>query len=89
MRLLVPEHFAIKEVDEFRQRTYELLDKGNSQFTIDFSHCKFIDSTGLGVLVSIYKRCNESNGSLRVQAVNNTDVRRVFKLTRLDTIFGI
>lgn len=87
--MLISENFAVDEADEFREKLNNLISKGEKDFSLDFSNCSFIDSTGLGVLVSIYKKCTEINGSLKLHSINNPQVMRVFKLTRLDKIFEI
>ena len=61
---------------------------GKTDFIFDFSNCDFIDSTGLGALVSIYKKCVEKNGSLKLKSLK-PEVDKLFKLTRLDKVFDI
>lgn len=89
IKIIVSENFAVDEADEFREKLNQLISKGEKNFMLDFSNCSFIDSTGLGVLVSIYKKCMELNGSVKFHGINNEQVRRVFKLTRLDKVFDI
>lgn len=84
-----PENFVVDEANNFRKRINHLLDKGEREFNIDFSKCNFIDSTGLGVLISIRKRCLRLNGNIKLYSIENPDVIKVFKLTRLDKIFEI
>lgn len=86
--IIIAKNFAIDEVSEFRDKVYEMINNGEKNFILDCSKCEFIDSTGLGVLVALYKKCNELNGSLRLHSVNS-EVMRVFNLTRLDTIFKL
>lgn len=86
--IVIAKNFAIDEVSEFRDKVYEMINSGEKNFILDCSKCQFIDSTGLGVLVALYKKCNELNGSLRLHSVNS-EVMRVFNLTRLDTIFKL
>lgn len=89
INIVIPENFAVNEADEVREKVNGLIDKGDKNFTFDFSRCTFIDSTGLGVLVAIYKKCNELKGHFKLESVNNPQVLKVFKLTRLDKVFGI
>jgi anti-sigma B factor antagonist len=58
------------------------------QAAIDFSRTGYIDSSGLGALVSISKRVRESGGELRLAGLNE-DLRSLFELTKLDTLFAI
>lgn len=87
--MMMPENFAVDEAAEFRQKVYELISQGERHFELNFSNCNFIDSTGLGVLVSAYKKCMELEGSFKLCFVNNPQVIKVFKLTRLDKVFAI
>ena len=64
------------------------LEKGERRLLIDFSHTGYIDSSGLGALVSISKRVREAGGDLRLSGLND-DLRSLFELTKLDTLFAI
>ena len=64
------------------------LDKGERRILIDFSQTGYIDSSGLGALVSISKRVREAGGELRLSGLNE-DLRSLFELTKLDTLFQI
>jgi len=86
---IIPDNFAVEEASAYRQTLNTLIDKGQYNFVLDFSKCTFIDSTGLGVIVSAYKRCKEKNGTINLRSINNANVLKVFKLTRLDKVFQI
>ncbi len=64
------------------------LDAGERRILIDFSQTGYIDSSGLGALVSISKRVGEAGGELRLSGLNE-DLRSLFELTKLDTLFAI
>ena len=81
-------NFIVEEVSKFRDELLELMKKGKKNFMLDFSNCEFIDSTGLGVIVSIYKKCKEENGNIKLQHVK-PQVMKVFELTRLDKVLEI
>ena len=57
-------------------------------FVIDFANTGYIDSSGLGVLVSLSKKIREQGGELRLAGLNE-DLRTLFELTKLDTLFKI
>ncbi|MBI3790699.1 MAG: STAS domain-containing protein [Gemmatimonadetes bacterium] len=73
---------------ELKQRVLEELDHGERHFLIDFSRTGYIDSSGLGVLVSLSKKIRELGGELRLANLND-DLRTLFELTKLDTLFQI
>jgi len=87
--VIIPKNFVVDEANRFRKKLIYLLDNGEKKFNIDFSKCNFIDSTGLGVLISIHKRCIRLNGSFKLYSINNPNVIKVFKLTRLEKVFEI
>ncbi|MGE5627235.1 MAG: STAS domain-containing protein [Solirubrobacterales bacterium] len=84
----IPENFAVNEVANFRNQVNKFIEEGHNKFMFDFSYCTFIDSTGLGVLVTVYKKCREHNGNVKLVGLNE-DVMKLFKLTRLDRVFEI
>lgn len=86
--IYIPKDFIVDEVAAFRVEINKLIDEGQKNFTFDFSKCDFIDSTGLGALVSIYKKCAEKDGSIKLKSLK-ADVEKLFKLTRLDKVFEI
>jgi anti-sigma B factor antagonist len=73
---------------ELKDLIQAALDKGERRLLIDFSRTGYIDSSGLGALVSISKRVRESGGELRLSGLND-DLRSLFELTKLDTLFAI
>lgn len=73
---------------ELKDLVQAALDKGERRILIDFSRTGYIDSSGLGALVSISKRIRESGGELRLSGLNE-DLRSLFELTKLDTLFAI
>ncbi len=73
---------------ELKQRVLEQLEGGDRKFIIDFVNTGYIDSSGLGVLVSLSKKIREQGGELRLSSLNE-DLRTLFELTKLDTLFRI
>lgn len=66
----------------------ERLAAGDRKFLVDFGEAGYIDSSGLGVLVSLSKQIREEGGDLRICGLDE-DLRTLFELTRLDTLFDI
>ncbi|MBA3345813.1 MAG: STAS domain-containing protein [Gemmatimonadales bacterium] len=73
---------------ELKELVQNLTDRGERRILIDFSRTGYIDSSGLGALVSISKRIREMGGELRLAGLNE-DLRSLFELTKLDTLFAI
>ena len=73
---------------DLKQKVLDALDGGSRKFVIDFSKTGYIDSSGLGVLVSLSKKVREQGGDLRLAGLNE-DLQTLFELTKLDTLFTI
>src|SRR5690348_13505549 len=73
---------------ELKDLVQRALDRGDRKFLLDFGGTGYIDSSGLGALVSISKKVREAGGELRLAGLND-DLRSLFELTKLDTLFAI
>jgi anti-sigma B factor antagonist len=73
---------------ELKKKVLDALETGDRHFVIDFTSTGYIDSSGLGVLVSLAKKIAEAGGELRLAGLNE-DLRTLFELTKLDTLFTI
>jgi anti-sigma B factor antagonist len=60
---------------------------GHSQIVLDLSATEFMDSSGLGALVSALKRLG-AGGTLAVAGAQGA-VARLFALTRMDKVFSL
>lgn len=58
---------------------------GKARVAIDLSGVEFIDSSGLGALISGLKTTRQSGGDLRIAAAND-QVRLVLTLTNLERV---
>ena len=73
---------------ELKDLVQQALEQGERRLLIDFSRTGYIDSSGLGALVSLSKKIREAGGELRLSGLNE-DLRSLFELTKLDTLFAI
>ncbi len=73
---------------ELKQKVLDALEAGDRKFLIDFTKTGYIDSSGLGVLVSLSKKIRDEGGDLRLAGLNE-DLKTLFELTKLDTLFAI
>lgn len=65
-----------------------LIASGQSKLVINLGNVDFIDSAGLGVLVSCLRRCVANGGDLCLAEVPEF-ARSIFELTRLTRVFRI
>lgn len=74
--------------ERFKQVVLERVESGERKFLMDFGESSYIDSTGLGALVSLSRKIREAGGRMRLTGLNE-DLRTLFELTRLDTVFDL
>ena len=73
---------------DLRDAILKLLEAGASHLIVDLSEVRFIDSSGLGALLSGYKNATLRSGSF-VLAGLQPRVQSMFELTRLHRVFDI
>ena len=69
-----------------KEQVLDQLERGDRKFLLDFSKTDYIDSSGLGVLVTLSKKIREQGGQLSLVSLSE-DLRTLFELTKLDTLF--
>jgi anti-sigma B factor antagonist len=73
---------------ELRDKILGLLEAGGQRLIVDLAGVSFIDSSGLGALLSGYKNANLRSGAF-VLAGLQPRVQSMFELTRLHRVFEI
>jgi anti-sigma B factor antagonist len=66
-----------------RERLIDLVNGGATQLVLDLEAVDFLDSTGLGTIVSLLKRVRTHGGDLRL-VCTEARIRRLFQITGLD-----
>jgi len=72
---------------EFKQKMSDWIDAGNRKIVLNLAEVDFIDSSGLGAIVSSLKKIG-GDGDLVICAVRET-VMSLFRLTRMNRVFDI
>jgi anti-sigma B factor antagonist len=71
-----------------KDRIQELLDKGATQLVVDMEGLEFLDSSGLGALVSCLRRVKEKKGEIKLAGLR-PEVHSIFEITRVSRLFHI
>jgi anti-sigma B factor antagonist len=71
----------------FKQAAVQVIEGGDTQLVLDLAGVSFIDSSGLGALVSILKALG-NRGTVLVCNVHG-GVLSLFQLTRMDKVFTL
>lgn len=73
---------------ELKTQMLSLFDEGKNNLVIDLQDVRFVDSSGLGSLVSGFKNASARNGTLKLSGLQ-PQVKSMFELTRLHRVFEI
>jgi len=71
----------------FKDRMRELTKEGPARIVVDMAQVNFVDSSGLGAIVAAMKALGD--GQKMELAALSVTVDKVFRLTRMDTVFDI
>lgn len=66
----------------------DAIDDGCTDMIVDLEDVGFIDSSGLGVLVSGLRRVKERSGSMRLVCTRES-ILKIFRITGLDKVFPV
>ena len=72
---------------DFKQKMNEWIDSGNRRIVLNLSKVDFMDSSGLGAVISALKKIG-NDGNIVICGVKET-VMSLFRLTRMDRVFDI
>jgi anti-sigma B factor antagonist len=75
-------------VKKVRDEIINLPDKGHLKVVLDLSSLEWIDSSGVGVLVTLYKRVRSKGGSIVVGCLQRQP-KEIFRLLRLESAFEV
>jgi anti-sigma B factor antagonist len=71
---------------ELRPVLDALVSERRPRVIVDLSSLRLIDSSGVGALVSLYKRLRAAGGDVQISGVRDQPLA-IFKLLRLDAVF--
>jgi anti-sigma B factor antagonist len=71
---------------EIRPTIDGLVEEKRREVTVDLAALRLIDSSGIGALVSLYKRVRAYGGVVTVTGIKDQPLS-IFKLLRLDRVF--
>jgi anti-sigma B factor antagonist len=70
------------------EEVIEVFDKVEKSVNVDMSELQFICSSGIGVMVTVYKKLKEKGEDICLVNLNE-HISKVFKLSLLDKVFTI
>ena len=73
---------------ELKRYVNDLVVNGKVNLVVDLNHTTFLDSTGLGALISARRQTHTFHGSFAI-VCDNPRLLRLFKIVSLDKVFTI
>lgn len=78
----------VKSVAGLREELLKLIAEHKNLYVFDMSELQYIDSAGLGLLVTVQKRVVPLGGEVRIKGIHGV-IKELFEQTRLDKVFVI
>jgi len=88
VRVIISGSIYVQDAAVLLENLLGFIDRGHITFLIDLSEVDYIDSSGLGTLITMHKRANKCHGSVTIKGLNGL-VKELFALTRVDKVFDI
>jgi len=87
--IVIPQQHRIdaSSTKDFKGKMVDWINEGNQTIVLDLQKVDFIDSSGLGAIVSCYKSLG-GQGTLVICNISGT-VASLFQLTRMNRVFRI
>ncbi len=73
---------------EIRKALKPLLEQGHTQFLLNLADVPYMDSTGIGELVSVFITVRNHTGTLKLVALTDW-LRKLFEVTQLTQVFEL
>lgn len=78
---------TVKEAQEFKKTIQSVLQNGNNKIIIDFAQCSFVDSSIIGVIVTLSKDFRNKGGEIK-GVMNDGSLLNLFAQTGLEKIIS-
>jgi anti-sigma B factor antagonist len=75
-----------EDTKDFNELLHKLIDQGNTRIVIDLGDVKFMNSSGLGMLIGGLTTIKKANGNLKLARVTDK-IESLLIITKLVTIF--
>jgi anti-sigma B factor antagonist len=73
---------------KFKNEVVSSFEERNVDILIDGSKLEYLDSTGLGALISLLKMVRETDNGITIENLK-PNIRKLFNITELDKLFTI
>ncbi len=75
-------------VSELKETVQAMIDAGGLKILIDMTNVDFVDSSGLGTLVTCLRSVTKAGGVFKITSLQENP-KKLFETTRLDRVFDM
>ena len=83
--ITAPDRLDIGAADEFRDELQRAIDEGRYKIVVNLASTRYIDSSGLGSIVSRIAAARAYDGDIRIAAARK-NIIKLFELTQLEKV---
>ncbi len=76
------------EAEGFLKETEALIEAGKATFVLNLQNLEYINSSGLGVFITLLTRARKKGGEVSIHGVSKK-VKELFIITKLNTLFDL
>lgn len=73
---------------DFKKNVFSIIENDNANILVNAEKLEYLDSTGLGAFMGIYKLLKEKNLYIKITNLK-PNIYKLFEITGLDKVFGI
>jgi anti-sigma B factor antagonist len=77
-----------EESEALREKVKSLIAEGNKNIVLNMDHMEYIDSTGLGILVSLHVSARAQGGTLKLSNLGPR-FHEILRITKLVKVFEV
>jgi len=87
-QLVIQGQLTVEVEGQMNAKSEELVARGKIRVVLDLGGIKYVDSSGIGSLVSLFKRVRLIQGDVKLSNLSGQP-REIFRLLRLDQAFEV
>lgn len=88
LEVLLSGDLDINSVDDFKASVLEKYQDMDRDVILDLKELKYIDSTGIGAIMTFYNEVKKKEKSVTIKNANR-NILKLFKITELDSLFNM
>jgi anti-sigma B factor antagonist len=77
-----------EDAAKFKEKIYSIINQHKQNVVVDMSNVKFVNSSGLGILISGFTTLKNAGGELKLAALSDK-IKGLLSITKLNQVFQV